>query len=226
MKALFVTGTDTGVGKTRIAIALLAAFAARGFSVAGMKPVASGCRASADGLRNDDALALLAASTVRVKYADVNPYAFAPAIAPHIAAEEAGQTIELETLEHAFDRLAVLAQCVVIEGSGGWLVPIGPATTLADFALQIDAEIVLVVGLRLGCLNHSLLTLHAIRSSGLHLAGWIGNAIDPDFERAPANVATLRSRIPAPCLGLVPYQPSAAPADVAAGFDIGPLIQS
>lgn len=226
MKPLFVTGTDTGVGKTRIAIALLAALAGRGLSVAGMKPVASGCRATADGLRNDDALALLAASTVRVKYADVNPYAFAPAIAPHIAAEEAGVRIELPALEHAFDRLALIAQQVVIEGAGGWLTPLGPDTTLADFALRIDAEIVLVVGLRLGCLNHSLLSVHAIRSSGLNLAGWIGNAIDPHFERAPENVATLRSRIPAPCLGLVPYQSPAAPDEIAARLDISALIQS
>lgn len=216
MKPLFVTGTDTGVGKTRIAIALLAALAERGFSVAGMKPVASGCRATAAGLRNDDALALLAASTVRVKYADVNPYAFAPAIAPHIAAEEAGETIVLSVLEHAYARLAMVAEYVVIEGAGGWLTPLGPGTTLADFASEIDARVVLVVGLRLGCLNHAMLTARAIRLAGVDLAGWVGNAIDPGFQRLPENVATLRSLIPAPCLGLLPHCVHATPAETGA----------
>lgn len=214
MTPLFVTGTDTGVGKTRVATALLHAFARRGLSVAGMKPVASGCSESAQGLRNDDAQALLAASSVRLRYADVNPYAFAPPIAPHIAAEEAGREIDLAVLEHAYQRLAMLAQRVVIEGAGGWLTPLGPRTTLADFATLIGADVILVVGLRLGCLNHALLTAQAIRAAGLELAGWVGNAIDPGFERAQANLATLR-QLPGPCLGVFPHQPAAGADDLA-----------
>ncbi len=216
MKPLFVTGTDTGVGKTRVAGALLRAYAKRGASVAGMKPVASGCAETLEGLRNDDALALHAASTVRLRYDDVNPYAFAPAIAPHIAAEEDGRVIELAVLEHAYQRLALLAERVVIEGAGGWLTPLGPQITLADFAGLVDADIVLVVGLRLGCLNHALLTAQAIRASGLELAGWVGNAIDPAFERTEANLAALRRRLAAPCVGVLPYAPETT-ADELAG---------
>jgi dethiobiotin synthetase len=226
MRPLFVTGTDTAVGKTRAAAALMTALAERGLSVAGMKPVASGCRMTAEGLRNEDAEVLLAASNVRLKYADVNPYAFAPAIAPHIAAEEAGLTIEFPVLEHAHARLAMLVQCVVIEGAGGWLTPLGRDTTLANFAAQIDARVALVVGLRLGCLNHALLTAQAIRATGLDLAGWIGNAIDPAFERMEANVATLRARLPAPCLGLFPHNTGATTSDLASLLDVDPLIES
>lgn len=226
MKSLFVTGTDTGIGKTRVAVTLLAALARHGHSVAGMKPVASGCRSTDAGLRNADAEALLAASSVRLKYADVNPYAFAPAIAPHIAAEETGQVIDLQVLEHCHARLAMVAEYVVVEGAGGWLTPLGPAATLADFAAQIDARVILVVGLRLGCLNHALLTTQAIRSAGLELVGWIGNAIDPAFERAPANIATLRSRIPAPCLGLLPHGPTDTPSALASRLTLEPILQS
>ncbi len=215
MKPLFVTGTDTGVGKTRVATALLGALGRRGLSVAGMKPVASGCRETPEGLRNEDALALIGASTVRVKYADVNPYAFAPAIAPHIAAQEAGQIIELEVLEHAYERLALVAECVVIEGAGGWLTLLGERETLADFARLVDADIVLVVGLRLGCLNHALLTAQAIRTMDLSLAGWVGNSMGPAFERAEANLATLRRHIAAPCLGVLPHTPQPEVAELA-----------
>lgn len=223
MKPLFVTGTDTGVGKTRVATALLAALSGRGLSVAGMKPVASGCRETPEGLRNEDALVLAGASTVRVKYADVNPYAFAPAIAPHIAAEEAGRIIELQVLEHAFDRLSLLAQCVVIEGAGGWLTPLGPRTTLADFASLVDADVVLVVGLRLGCLNHALLTVQAIRACGLTLVGWVGNTIDPAMQRSEANLATLHKRLEAPCLGVLPHGPPPARSELASALRVDAL---
>jgi dethiobiotin synthetase len=225
MKPLFVTGTDTGVGKTRVATALLRALASRGTSVAGMKPVASGCSDTPEGLRNDDALALQAASSVRLRYADVNPCAFAPAIAPHIAAEEADQPIELHVLEHAYQRLALLAERVIIEGAGGWLTPIGPRHTLADFASLVDADVVLVVGLRLGCLNHALLTSQAVRAAGLQLAGWVGNAIDPGFERAQANLAALR-RLKSPCLGVLPWAPEAKSHELAALLRLDTLASS
>lgn len=215
MKPLFVTGTDTGVGKTRVAAGLLAALAQRGQRVAGMKPVASGAQRTPHGLRNDDALALLAASSVRIRYEDANPYAFVPAIAPHLAAAEEGTAIEMPVLVHAFERLALVADHVVIEGAGGWLTPLSSDRTLADFAALVDAEIILVVGLRLGCLNHALLTAQAIRWSGLPLVGWIGNGIDAGFERGQANIAALHERLPAPCLGLLPHCRDTTPAETA-----------
>jgi len=210
MKTLFVTGTDTGVGKTRVAVGLMTALAARGHTVAGFKPVASGSARTAEGLRNEDALALQRASTVRLKYAEVNPFVFEPPIAPHIAAAETGVPIDMEVLERAWERLSLRASIVVIEGAGGWLTPLGGGKTLADFAAAVNSSVVLVVGLRLGCLNHAMLSAHAIRTSGLEFAGWVGNAIDPAFERPEANLATLTSVIPAPCLGRLPYDLQAA----------------
>lgn len=226
MKPLFVTGTDTGVGKTRVATALLTAFAQRGLRVAGMKPVAAGLRLTPQGSQNDDAFALRAASTARVRAEDVNPYAFGPAIAPHIAAGEEGRTIEMAVLEHAFERLALVADAVVIEGAGGWLTPLSDETTLADFAAIIGADVILVVGLRLGCLNHALLTAHAVRSRGLHLAGWVGNAIDPAFERPQANISTLHARLAAPCLGLLTYRPRTTPTQTAALLTVDSVLKA
>ena len=206
-RTLFVTGTDTGVGKTLIAAALLRGLRERKLRVAGMKPVASGCRVTPEGLVSDDALALIAEASEPAPYRVVNPYAFLPAIAPHVAAVEAGIRIDLRELERAYRILASLAQVVVIEGAGGWLTPLDERYALADFARLVQAQVVLVVGLRLGCLNHALLTVEAIAARGLRLAGWVGNHIDPGFARFDANVATLAARVGAPCLGLVPHMP-------------------
>lgn len=224
MKPLFVTGTDTGVGKTVVAAALMHALGARRLRIAGMKPVASGCRAMPEGLRNDDALALQRQASVRTRYIDVNPCAFAPAIAPHLAAAEAGITIELATLEHAFERLALVSDLVVIEGAGGWLTPLNAAATLADFAAAIDARVVLVVGLRLGCLNHALLTLQGIERAGLQLAGWVGNRIDPSFERCEENVRTLQARLRAPRLALIEHGAALEPGELARHLDVAALL--
>ena len=213
--ALFVTGTDTGVGKTRVAVGLCRAYAARGLRVAAMKPIASGGVAGPAGLCNEDALALLQAMTVRARYAEVNPYAFEPAIAPHIAAAEAGTTIDFAVLDRAFERLAMQSDVVIVEGAGGWLAPIDAERTFADLALRWGAGIVLVVGLRLGCLNHALLTAEAIERRGLALRGWVGNAIDSRFPRARENLASLRARIAAPCLGVLEFDPDCAPQTVA-----------
>jgi dethiobiotin synthetase len=206
-RAFFVTGTDTGVGKTLVASALCFAFANEGFRVAGMKPVASGCKARPEGLRNDDALALIAAMNVRAAYADVNPYAFAPAIAPHIAAAESGIAIEFDTLDRAFERLRLQSQIMIVEGAGGWLAPLDGGRTFADLVAHWQLDVILVVGLRLGCLNHALLTAEAVERRGLRLSGWAGNRIDPEFARAEENIETLRRRLRAPCIGIVPYQP-------------------
>ena len=201
----FVTGTDTGVGKTLIAAALMKQQAALGLRVAGMKPVASGCRPTAAGLRNDDAVLLEQQATARHPYSRVNPYAFAPAIAPHLAAVAAGVTIELPLLVLAYQELALDADVVIVEGAGGWRVPTGPVGLLSDFPEALALDVILVVGLRLGCLNHALLTSEAIAGGARsRLVGWVGNGIDPTFSPAEENIETLRQRIPAPCLGVVP----------------------
>lgn len=205
---LFITGTDTGVGKTRVAAALCLAFAAAGYRVAAMKPVASGCEMTPAGLRNADALALLQAMTVRADYSEVNPYAFEPAIAPHIAAREANRHVDLAVLDRSYERLRLRSDIIVVEGAGGWLAPIDDTHTFADLAVRWNLDVVLVVGLRLGCLNHALLSVEAIERRGLKLCGWIGNSVDLGFERRAQNVATLQDRIVAPCLADIPYLPA------------------
>jgi dethiobiotin synthetase len=222
-QALFVTGTDTGVGKTRIAAALCRAFAARGARVAGMKPVASGCTITPQGLRNDDALALLAAMNVRADYSIVNPYAFAPAIAPHIAAREAGVEIDFGVLDRAYERLRMQSEVLIVEGAGGWLAPLDAARGFADLAVHWQMEVVLVVGMRLGCLNHALLTVESIERRGLHLRGWVANSIDPLFERLPENISTLQNRISAPCLGLFSFEPQADPQTLGLSLTVDAL---
>jgi dethiobiotin synthetase len=217
MLRLFVTGTDTGVGKTRTAAALCVAYAARDKRVAAMKPVASGCLRTEAGLRNEDAEALLAAMTVRAAYGDVNPYAFEPAIAPHIAAMEAGRPIDFGLLDGCYERLCLQSDVIIVEGAGGWLAPLDATRTFADLAVRWQLDVVLVVGLRLGCLNHALLTAEAIEARGLKLAGWVGNSVDPDFERREANTDALRSRLAAKCLGIFPYSPESTAREVANG---------
>jgi dethiobiotin synthetase len=218
MPRLFITGTDTGVGKTRIAAALCVAYAARRQRVAAMKPVASGCTHTRAGLRNEDAEALLAAMTVHAAYAEVNPYAFEPAIAPHIAAMEAGCSIDFGVLDGCYERLRRQSDVTIVEGAGGWLAPLDATRTFADLAVRWQLDIILVVGLRLGCLNHALLTAEAIEARGLKLAGWVGNSVDPDFERREANTDTLRSRLAATCLGLLPYSPDSSAREISSAF--------
>jgi dethiobiotin synthetase len=211
-RGVFVTGTDTGVGKTRVAVALLAGLARERVRALGMKPVAAGIASAAD--CNADVAALVAASTIGAARADVNPYSFAPAIAPHLAAARAGTTIDVESIAAAYARLAALSDALVVEGAGGALVPIDVHTDMLDIAARLELPVLLVVGVRLGCLNHALLTEHAIRMRGLVLAGWVANRIDPAMAEADASVATLARRIAAPLVadfgwrdGGVPPQP-------------------
>jgi dethiobiotin synthetase len=218
----FVTGTDTGIGKTRVATALLDALSRRGVRVAGMKPVASGCDPTADGLRNADAQALLQCTSVPLAYGDVNPYAFGPAVAPHLAA--AGVRINIATIRTCYERVAGAADAVIVEGIGGWYVPIDEHLTMADVARALGLPVILVVGIRLGCLNHALLTVEAIARTGLPLAGWVANGIDPAAALFEENVAALRTRIPTPLLGVVPHLQSIDPTSVAAHLDIAPLM--
>jgi dethiobiotin synthetase len=221
---LFVTGTDTGVGKTRVAAALCHALAGLGMRVAAMKPVASGCTLTSEGLRNDDALALLAAMNVRAEYSEVNPFAFAPPIAPHIAAQEAGIEIDFDALDRAHERLRLRAQVLIVEGAGGWLAPLDASRGFADLAARWQMDVVLVVGMRLGCLNHALLTVESIERRGLRLRGWVANSIDPQFERMPENISSLQRRILAPCLGILPFQPRLDIASLARAIAVDALL--
>jgi dethiobiotin synthetase len=215
----FVTGTDTGVGKTLVACALLRAHVARGTTAAGMKPVATGITPGTPG----DVEQLLAAANVTAPREEVNPYGFALPIAPHIAARQAGVRIELERIERAFHALAARAQVVVVEGIGGFNVPLGPGTDTTQLAARLALPIVLVVGMRLGCLNHALLTADAIVNRGLRLAGWVANHIDPEMAAADENVHTLEQRIPAPLLGLIAHAADPDPDRIASRLDLGHL---
>lgn len=201
-RTLFVTGTDTGVGKTRAACALIAAARAQGIDACGYKPVASGCEQTPEGLRNDDALALLRASGGNESYAAINPLAFAPAIAPHLAARDAGLTIETVRLEVAHAQLCARHELIVVEGAGGWQVPLNETQTFADWVAARQWPVVLVVALRLGCLNHALLSAEAIQRRS-PLVGWIANILPPAQARWQDNIEALRTRINAPLWGVI-----------------------
>lgn len=213
--AWFVTGTDTGVGKTVVTAALLHAFTKQGFRTAALKPVSAGCRRTAEGLRNEDAETLMSQASEVLPYETVNPCAFEPPIAPHIAAAEAGIPIETAVIRQTLGQAEAKAEIVLAEGAGGWLVPIGPGETMADVADALRLPVILVVGMRLGCLNHALLTAESIRAYGLPLAGWVGSCVDPEFDRAGANLQALTDRIDAPCLGYVPPLSRPTPERVA-----------
>jgi dethiobiotin synthetase len=211
-RSFFVTGTDTEVGKTVIATALVRGLVAQGLRVAVMKPVASGSQRTPEGLRNEDALALIQASNVAAPYARVNPYCFEPAISPHIAAEEAGIRVDLAHIRENFDALATQSDLVVVEGAGGWLAPFGPSTSMKDLAQALRLPVLLVVGVRLGCINHALLTKLAIESHGSHFIGWIANTVDPDMPRQKENLETLARGLNAPPLAIVSRQAPDSPA--------------
>lgn len=211
IRSVFVTGTDTGVGKTWASVALLHALRARGIDAIGMKPVASGCQWQAGRWVNDDARCLQAHSSVALDYAALNPYAFAPAISPHIAARQAGVCIDLERIASAYAALAALAPAVIVEGVGGWLAPLSDDLSVEDLARRLNLPVVLVVGLRLGCLNHAQLSARAIRATGLNLAGWIANRPQAPMDAEADNLATLQRRLDAPCLGILPYSTTAQP---------------
>jgi dethiobiotin synthetase len=209
--AYFITGTDTGVGKTLVSCALLHVFAAQGKTVVGMKPVAAGCTPTPQGWVCEDVTSLMAASNVSAPRGLVNPYAFQPPLAPHIAAAQAGVVIEIEPIRAACAALRALAEVVIVEGIGGWRVPLNAREDAADMAKQLGLPVILVVGMRLGCLNHALLSAQAIEASGLELAGWVANRIDPLMLAFEDNLCALQARLAAPLLGVVPYaaQPSA-----------------
>jgi dethiobiotin synthetase len=220
-QAFFVTGTDTEIGKTTVAAGLLYAARLAGLSTAAAKPVASGCVLTADGLRNDDALALLGECTLALRYEEVNPLAFAPAIAPHLAAREAGVLLDVAALQGPVQAiLDKRADFTLVEGAGGWRVPLAGQATLSDLVIALKLPVILVVGVRLGCINQALLTAEAIQRDGLPLAGWVANLVDPLTSRLEDNLATLAERLPAPCLGYLPRLADASPAVVASYLNL------
>jgi dethiobiotin synthetase len=207
IRGVFIAGTDTGVGKTRVTAGLLRALHTVQVLAIGMKPIASGTIA-VDGFQiNQDVATIAEVSAPGVALADINPYCFNWPVSPHIAAERAGIVIDLEHIVHAYDRLAARCDVVVVEGTGGWLAPIGPGMTMADVARRLQLPVVLVVGLRLGCLNHALLTVRAIESAGASLVGWIGSVIDPAMAALRENLETLDQHLPAARWALMPYAP-------------------
>jgi len=216
-RGYFVTGTDTGVGKTLVSQALLHRLRKTHAAVAGFKPVASGCHMTPEGLRNEDALALQQASSVALSYTTVNPYAFAPPVAPHLAAQAVGVTIDCAFIQRSI--AAVPAEQIVVEGVGGWLVPLNEQQTAADLAQLLDLPVMLVVGLRLGCINHALLTAVAIRAQGLEIVGWVANQIDPAFRLCEENIVAIDARVGAPLLMRIPwYATPPRPEDLSACF--------
>jgi len=227
-RGIFVTGTDTEIGKTWVSTALVAELRRRGRRVGVMKPVASGAVQTAAGLRNEDALALMAAAAGEParypgSYAEVNAYCFAPPISPHLAAAEAGVSIELERLRELARSSAPQFDCQVVEGAGGWRAPLGPTSSMADLAQHLGLPVLLVVGLRLGCLNHAVLSAEAIRQTGLPLAGWVANSIDPAMSRREDNLATLGELLGAPPLAIFPYGDDPDARRAAAGLALDRL---
>ncbi|MEN9784512.1 MAG: ATP-dependent dethiobiotin synthetase [Pseudomonadota bacterium] len=219
-RGVFIAGTDTGIGKTLIACALLRGMAGAGLRVVGMKPVAAGATRRKGVLINEDVEQLRAASNVVAPLCTMNPYCFVPPVAPHLAAREAGTLIRMSVLSRHYALLAARADVVVVEGVGGLLVPLGPRLSAADIPQRLNLPVLLVVGMRLGCLNHALLTLEAVRMRGLRLAGWIANAIDPSMTRRKENLEALQQRIDAPLLGIVKHVAEPDPARVAQSLDI------
>ena len=205
-RKLFITGTDTDVGKTVVACALLHTANTNGLTTAAIKPVAAGCEITEQGLRNGDALALMEAMSIQLPYAQINPVALADPIAPHIAAQREGKRLTVDRLNGFCNGILMQpADMVLVEGAGGWQVPLNPRETLADLAISLQLDVVLVVGMKLGCINHATLTAEAIQRDGLKLVGWVANCIDPDMSCQQENLAALTTLLPAPCLGVIPH---------------------
>jgi dethiobiotin synthetase len=208
----FVTGTDTEVGKTHISVGLLQGLKAQGLTTLGLKPIASGCEQTVHGLRNHDALQLQSHASIQLSYSQVNPYALLEPIAPHLAMQQQGIAVTANQVSaHCEQMITQYAPHVcVIEGAGGWWVPLNAQQSFADIAQQLAAQVILVVGMRLGCINHALLTYAAIRDSGLPIAGWVANCVDNTMLVQQANIETLQQRLPIPLLAKVDYGQSAA----------------
>lgn len=220
MFSLYITGTDTGIGKTLTSCALLHALRGQGLRAVGMKPVASGSVWHQDHWENEDAQALQAAGMPGVAYAQINPFALEHPLAPELAARDAGIEVTLPPMLSAYAALAQQADALVVEGVGGWEAPLSATMMQVDLVRALKLPVLLVVGLRLGCLNHALLSARAIVADGVHLAGWVGSHVDPEMARVEDNLQMLRARLPAPCWGVLPHAPNAEPAALAAQLNI------
>lgn len=205
-KGFFITGTDTDVGKTFVAAHLIRALREAGLLVSGFKPVASGSEWIDSQLRNQDALSLMAESSVCLPYEVVNPYCFEPAIAPHIAAQRAGKVIDLSVIKYHLDAHLAVSDVVVVEAAGGWKVPLNETMGVDDLAYESGLAVILVVGLKLGCINHALLSEQAILDKGCRLAGWVANGLSEKFDASDDNIDTLKKTMKSPCLGVFEYQ--------------------
>ncbi|MCF6354996.1 MAG: dethiobiotin synthase [Candidatus Polarisedimenticolaceae bacterium] len=219
----FITGTDTGCGKTEITLGLMQLLQNHGKVVLGMKPVASGAANTTEGLHNEDAIRIQAQGSILIPYSTLNPYVYEPPIAPHLAAEQAGEKIDLGIISSHYRSLLAQADCVVVEGAGGWRVPVNREQSIADLVQMLNLPVILVVGLRLGCINHALLSAESILASGIQLAGWVANVVEPDMLSRDENIATLRSAISAPCLGVVPHIEPPSAKVVAESLMLPPL---
>ncbi len=218
-KAFFITGTDTNVGKTLVAAGLLVAAKNSGLTTAALKPIAAGCEKTETGLRNADALLLQSVITQPLHYEQINPIALEAAIAPHIAAQHEKRSLSVDRLAGFCRGILSSADFTIVEGAGGWRVPINPRETMADLAKTLKLPVIMVVSMRLGCLNHALLTAEAIMRDGLSLAGWVGNCMDADMPSLPENIDSLLARLPAPCLAVVPFLSEPSPTATATYFE-------
>lgn len=223
-QGFFITGTDTGIGKTTATRLLMKAVRQAGYSVAAMKPVASGCEKTPAGLRNHDALQLIEASTVTLPYELVNPYAFEPAIAPHLAAKAVGTAIEIDPIVRCYREISQQVDIVFVEGVGGWKVPIDESRTMAHVAAALALPVVLVVGIRLGCLNHALLSYENITHGQLSLRGWVANCIEPDMPFGDDNITYLENHTRQPLLAKIPYIKSSATEPPESNIDLTALL--
>jgi dethiobiotin synthetase len=223
-KTFFVTGTDTDVGKTQIAVGLLHLANSQGLSTIGLKPVAAGCEKTEQGLRNQDALLLQAVSSVKLPYEQINPVALIDPVSPHIAAQQEKRVLSADRLAGFCRGSFRMADFTLVEGAGGWRVPINPSETMADLVQALQTPVILVVGMRLGCLNHALLTVEAIRQDGLPMVAWVANCLDVNMRATDENIQTLQQRIPAPCLGVVPFMNQPTPEKFAEYLSLSGLM--
>lgn len=224
-KTYFVAGTDTGVGKTFVSAAMLHKANSMGLRTIGLKPIAAGCEDLGEGLRNEDAVILQAAASQKLAYAQVNPVALKAAVAPHIAAEMEGKRLSVErTMGFVRGGMLMPSDFCLVEGAGGWRVPLNTSETLAGLPKALNLPVILVVGVRLGCINHALLTAEAIQRDGLALAGWVANTIEEEMPALDENIATLKTLLPAPCLGVIPRMNGANPAEAAVCIELSELL--
>lgn len=202
-KSFFITGTDTDVGKTWVTVALMRFFKSKGLSVVGMKPVAAGCEWIDGQWKNEDALLIQQNSSDVLEYTEINPYAYELPVSPHLAADE--KQVELDEIVDRYEYLKTKADVVIVEGAGGWLVPLNDKVDIADLAKVLDIPVIMVVAIRLGCINHARLTFQAIKAANIECTGWIAVCVDPNMQKQAENIETINNKISAPLLGVLPY---------------------